>query len=207
MLNKLVMANKNQKGFTLIELIIAVAISGLIIGSIAMAITQIFIGHAQSSGEMTALLQVQNVGYWINRDGPMAEKIEPAITDDPDTPEEGGTDVLVMYYTQYTSWVTDEEGTAILSIKHKVTYYLTDEGQLLRYHHTTEEGSHTPGFPTIDSFPNEPDYDPAVIHVADFISVVEFIDNKLTVTATTGGFNSQSETRTYEIDPRPDEIN
>jgi hypothetical protein len=44
--------------------------------------------------------------------------------------------------------------------------------------------------------------------VAEFIVIdeIEFTDDKLTltVTATVGGFKPASETRTYEITPRPD---
>ena len=55
---------KNQKGFTFIELILAVAITGIITGGITMAITQLLIGNARTSNHMVAIRQVQNAGYW-----------------------------------------------------------------------------------------------------------------------------------------------
>lgn len=105
--------HKNQKGFTLIELIVAIAITALIIGVIVMSIFQVFIVNALSSNHMLAVRQVQNAGYWINHDVQMAQSV---ATDD------GATgfpfDVI------WEEW----DGTL-----NKVTYTLED-GELKRKH-------------------------------------------------------------------------
>ncbi len=202
MLSKLENIIKNQKGFTFIELIIAVAITGLIVGGITLTIIQLFGGHAQSSGEMTTLRQVQNAGYHISRDAQMAETVD--TSDDPGT--EDITEILTVIWTEYHDWksepVLDEEDNIIGYVspitKHKIIYTL-DDNRLDRHEYRT---------PVIRE--DEPiEYSLySVTRVAQYITLCEYNQdsNVLTVTATTGGFKSQTETRTYEINPRPDTI-
>ena len=75
MFHRLGLMNKNQKGFTLIELMVAIAIAGLITGSITTAIFQIFDGNTRSSNHMTAIRQVQNAGDWITNDTLGAQEV------------------------------------------------------------------------------------------------------------------------------------
>ncbi len=67
--------HKNQRGFTLVELIIAIAITGIITGGITMTIFQIFSGNTRTSNHMTAVRQVQNAGYWVSHDAQMAQSV------------------------------------------------------------------------------------------------------------------------------------
>ena len=67
--------NKNQRGFTLLELILAITIGSLIIAGITAAIFQVFIGNARTSSHMTAVRQVQNAGYWVSHDAQMAQSV------------------------------------------------------------------------------------------------------------------------------------
>lgn len=57
----------------MIELLVALAITGLISGGLTMTIFQLFSGNAQSSNQMNVIRQVQNAGYWISRDVQMAQ--------------------------------------------------------------------------------------------------------------------------------------
>jgi prepilin-type N-terminal cleavage/methylation domain-containing protein len=57
---------KDQRGFTLLELLIGIAITGLITTAITMAIFQTFTGSARSSNHMIAVRQVQEAGYWVS---------------------------------------------------------------------------------------------------------------------------------------------
>ncbi len=66
---------RNQRGFTLIELMIAVAIGSLVTGAATMTISQVFTGSARSSNHMIAVRQVQNAGYWVSRDAQMAQTV------------------------------------------------------------------------------------------------------------------------------------
>lgn len=63
---------KGQKGFTLPELLITVAITGLIVSFLGAAIYQIVTVTDYSSQRITAMHELQNVAYWFSRDGQMA---------------------------------------------------------------------------------------------------------------------------------------
>jgi len=72
--------NKNQRGFTVIELLVAIAISGLITSGLTLTIFQVFGGNARNSSEMTVVRQVQNAGHRVSRDTLMAQVVTPAET-------------------------------------------------------------------------------------------------------------------------------
>lgn len=70
--------NKNQKGLTLIELLGALALIGVIGVVVTMATHQVIFGTARSTNHNTAINQVRNAGYWIEKDAQMSlpSKIE-----------------------------------------------------------------------------------------------------------------------------------
>jgi prepilin-type N-terminal cleavage/methylation domain-containing protein len=57
--------HKGQSGFTLVELLIAIALTALITTGVTMAIGQTFTGSTRSVNHMVAVRQVQEAGYWI----------------------------------------------------------------------------------------------------------------------------------------------
>jgi len=63
-----------QKGFTLIEIVIALGIFGLVIAAATGTIAQV-IQSSRSSEHMTALRQVQSAGYWVSKDGIQAQTV------------------------------------------------------------------------------------------------------------------------------------
>ncbi len=65
----------NEKGFTVIELLIGVAIVGFITPIIAMTIMGLLTNQQQATDHNVVLHQVQNAGYWISRDVQMAESV------------------------------------------------------------------------------------------------------------------------------------
>jgi len=113
--HRLGLIHKNQRGFTLVELLVAIAITGLITGGITMTIFQVFAGNARTSNHMTAVRQVQNAGYWISHDAQMARGV--VITGVSGFP-------LTLTWTEYVSG--DE---------HQVVYTLVGD-QLQREHYT-----------------------------------------------------------------------
>ena len=77
-LGRLGRINRDQCGFTLIELIVALAICGLIIGGISTTIAQALTCPAQSNDHMTAVKQVENAIDCMKRDVVQAQTVEPS---------------------------------------------------------------------------------------------------------------------------------
>jgi prepilin-type N-terminal cleavage/methylation domain-containing protein len=66
----------NQAGFTLIEITIGMAISAILVGGIITAIFQMGRASDMGNARVTAVKQVENALYYINRDVQMAQSIE-----------------------------------------------------------------------------------------------------------------------------------
>jgi prepilin-type N-terminal cleavage/methylation domain-containing protein len=73
----------NQKGITLIELLIAVAITGLLAVVIVTSIVQVLNINASSGSRMTAIKQVERSIDRIRMDVQMAQEIATTDIDDP----------------------------------------------------------------------------------------------------------------------------
>ncbi len=170
--------HKSQRGFTLIELLVAIAITGLITGGLTMTIFQVFTVNALSNNHMLAVRQVQNAGYWVSRDAQMAQDV---------APDPGGTGFPLIL--TWTDWETGDV--------YQVEYTLDLVDNKLQRSYSVDDGSTVVTTETI---------------VAQFIDSAEtdlnFTDGKLTltVTAALSGWQPASETRTYEVIPRPDEV-
>jgi prepilin-type N-terminal cleavage/methylation domain-containing protein len=173
---------RGQKGFTLIELAIAMAISGLIAGAVTMTMFQIVDTSGRTSNHMTVVRQVQSAGYWVSKDAQMAQVITTGAEEDDGFPLD----------LKWTEWGGNT---------YHITYTLEDMSggvpkKELQRVEVKNEGS--------------VDEETKNIIVAKFIdsssTSCEYTDGKLTfkVKATLGdGSVVQTETRTYEIIPRP----
>jgi prepilin-type N-terminal cleavage/methylation domain-containing protein len=187
---KFSLIHKGQKGFTLIELMIAIAIGGLIAGSVTMTIFQIVDSSGRTSNHMTAVRQVQSAGYWISHDALMAQDVVIAdeSVDDPD-----GT--RFPFALTWSDWVNNQENTVVYSIV---------GNEIQRSLSTTDYNGNTTTSTTV---------------VAEFIDSTldddgqrktrcnyDDTDGELTFTVTAqvgAGSAAQIETRTYEVIPRP----
>jgi len=96
MRHKLGIINKNQLGFTLIEVLAALAISGMVSTGITMTLYQVVTGSTRTSNHMNAIRQVQNAGYWVSRDAQLIQG-EPDIVKD-------GDDQLESITLTWTDW-------------------------------------------------------------------------------------------------------
>jgi len=67
------MRKTSQQGMTLVELIIAMSISVMIMGSLGSALYQILGATEQGNDQMKALHNIQNAAYWLSIDGQRAE--------------------------------------------------------------------------------------------------------------------------------------
>ena len=173
------LVNNNQKGFTMIEVVIAIAITAIITGGIIMTIFQVFDGNTRSSNHMIAVRQVQNAGYWVSHDTLMALSVEP--TADPDG--------LPLTLT-WTDWNGDE---------HEVVYTLLADNELQREHYINYD-------PVTNPDPDSTIFVAEYINPDPAKTNCQFTSGELimTVTATVGsGSQESSETRVYRILPRP----
>ncbi|MFP3975511.1 MAG: PulJ/GspJ family protein [Chloroflexota bacterium] len=58
----------NQSGMTLVESLIAIAISGLIASALGTAVFQLVTFSERGTDEMTAVHNIQNAARWVSRD-------------------------------------------------------------------------------------------------------------------------------------------
>ncbi|MBA7565592.1 hypothetical protein ES708_07277 [subsurface metagenome] len=72
---------RGQKGFTLVEILVVVAILGVIAVPLAYMTITLLTNPARSNDENVVLQQVRNVGDWISRDVQMARTVD---FDEPD---------------------------------------------------------------------------------------------------------------------------
>lgn len=164
-----------EKGYTYIELVVAITIAALVVAAATMAIFQVLKNSEHNSNHMTAVLQVQNAGYWISRDTQMAQSVTAANLTSPD--------FLVL------SWTGGSSGDV-----YQVVYTLEDMPEsetkmLLRNQSINGEASST----TLVAQYIDPDSEK---------TKCEFINGtlSLTITATVGdGPQMESEIRTYQV--------
>ena len=106
------MTMKNEKGFTIMELLISLVVMAIVAASAGVSITQAFHVTWKNNDMATATRQAQNAGYWISHDAVMAAGI---IGDDPAT-----LDVVETVTLGWNNLATSEV--------HKVRYVLVPEG-------------------------------------------------------------------------------
>jgi len=181
MLYRLGLVDRNQRGFTIVELLISFTVAALVAVGVTTGVFQIVTGNNRTSNHMNAVRQVQEAGYWVSHDTQMAQDVE---TDNVTDPE-------IMKLT-WDEWDNSNE--------HQVVYSLTNMNGGLKQ----LEKQHL----IYDADDNLLDSTTSI--VAQFIDPAmtscSFTGDKLifTVTATVGsGSQKGSETRVYEISPRP----
>jgi len=108
--------NQNQRGFALLTMMIALAISGIIMTAATMTIFQVINGSGRTSNHMVALRQVQNAGYWISYDVQMSQSVEPAAA-----PDQDGLP-LTLTWNEYAS-----------GIEHQIVYELVGDELIRSY--------------------------------------------------------------------------
>jgi len=170
---------QGEKGFTNLELIVAIAIIALVGGATTAAIFQVFKSAERNNDHMTAVSQVQNAGYWISRDTLMAQ----SVTADNLTPP----NFLVL------NWVEESSGD-----EYQVVYTLENmpDGELKKLHRIRSINGGSSNTTLVAQY-IDPNPEKTKCELANGVL-------SLTVTAMVSDHSpAESETRTYQVVPRP----
>jgi len=171
-----------ERGFTLIELTVTVAIVALIAAGANMSVFQVLKGTERSNDHMAAVNQVQNAGYWVSRDTQMAKN----VTVDNLTPPAfllldwtTGEDTVVLHQVTYTLEAMPGSGLKRLMRNHSIDGGAANTALVAQY---------------IDPDPG-------------MTSCQFTVDGTLILTVTasvSSRSQTKTETRVYEVVPRPD---
>ncbi len=168
--------DKNQKGFTLIEILVALGIFGLVAAAASGTIVQV-IQSSRTTDHMTALRQVQSAGYWVSHDGVQAQQV--TISAAPGLP----------FTLTWTDWDDNDI--------HEVEYSLQQD-MAVDYLQRKEVVNGEAANPIIAIVGQYIDPDNTLCEPFD-----QELGGGETFTFTvTATMNQQTETRTYEIKPR-----
>ena len=105
-----------EKGFTIIEVAVATAITVMFCAVVALTAVQIISSSQRNNDWATAVHYTQNIGYWVRQDALMAQSVN--ATDDPET-----TDVEFIIL----NWKNWETGDI-----HNIRYILLDSADSLK---------------------------------------------------------------------------
>ncbi len=170
---------RDEKGFTFVELIVALGIIALVGGAAAMTTFQVFKGTERNSDHMTVVRQVQNAGYWISRDAYMAQSVT--------------VDNLTAPNFLVLNWIEADSGD-----QYQVTYTLENMAagtlKTLRRNHSINGGAANI---TFIAHYIDPDPQKTRSELNNGMLI-------LTVTASvSNGSLTESETGIYQVAPRP----
>jgi prepilin-type N-terminal cleavage/methylation domain-containing protein len=183
--------SKNQMGFTLIELMMAIAITGIISTGVTMTFYQVVTGGARVNNRVTAISQVQHAGYWVTNSAQLAQNV--VVNDDDPTG-----------FPLFLSWVGWDNK------EHEVTYSLEDTaGGLKELKQSVVVGDEDAVEIIVARFINPattPEPGPNETYV-EYIDITgDGLEDTviLRVSVIVGsGREAQVETRVYRIVPRP----
>lgn len=68
---------RGERGFTLVELVVSLAVAGVVFGGIGMGFYHLVTVPDYGNQKLTALHELENAGHWFTRDGQMAESAIP----------------------------------------------------------------------------------------------------------------------------------
>ena len=90
--------SRYEKGFSLISIVVAMAIAGMIAAGAGMTTLQVIRGTERNEDHAQVIQQAHNLGRWFSRDALMADSI--TAGDDPGT---GDDELLTIYWKDWES--------------------------------------------------------------------------------------------------------
>jgi prepilin-type N-terminal cleavage/methylation domain-containing protein len=166
---------KDQRGFTFLELMIAVALTGIVASAITGTILYVFNMNLSTANRMAAVRQVRHVGFWVTPDVQMAKNVT------------RGENQGFPFTLTWTEWETGN----LHEITYSLEYMSSSEFKILKREHY-DSGPDSTTTTIVAEY-----IDPVG---TSFMPEAEGDAFIFTVTATVGG---QSETREYEVKPTP----
>jgi len=100
----------NQKGFTLIEILVAMLVGGMVMAGIVTAVFQIVHGAGQIKEESVALADIDSAAHWLTRDVVLGQSTD-LVNGAPQVSQ------MTLTWNDSTWWAEQEE-----SIAHSVIY-------------------------------------------------------------------------------------
>lgn len=100
----------NQKGFTLIEILVAMLVGGMVMAGIVTAVFQIVYGAGQIKEESVALSDIDSAAHWLTRDVMLGQNTD-LVDGAPEVSQ------MTLIWNDSTWWAEQEE-----SISHSVIY-------------------------------------------------------------------------------------
>jgi prepilin-type N-terminal cleavage/methylation domain-containing protein len=118
------------KGFTLVEVLVALAVGSIVVAGATQVLQQMFFLVPKAEGSMLAMRQVQFAGHWIDRDALMAQVITPT-----DNLTRNLNDHLSTLVMSHVEWNPSDNTTVVKT----VTYFLGTDHKLIRTEVVTDE--------------------------------------------------------------------
>jgi prepilin-type N-terminal cleavage/methylation domain-containing protein len=192
--NRLRDLNRNQRGFTLIELVVAIAITAIISSAVGTVVYQVVKINSTSTNHQIAISQIQNAVNSISRDAEQVQQLSPLTTQNITSSAITAVSNQISFnFTQVSPnslklWWVDWSGT-----EHLILYKVDANHKLIRevyndlQHHTLVSSS----------------------QIATNVSAASGNWNTSTktlniqITVTVGTVNAATEIRTFQIIPRP----
>ncbi len=173
--------HRNERGFTLVELLVSLPIAALVVYAATGAIIEV-LNSTRASNYMLAYRQVQNAGYWVSHDAIQAQDVDDCW----EGPDDRGFPLTLTW----TDWDSGAE--------YVITYTLEDMASGVKYLQRQESVNGVPSaiapageYIYIDIDPNEP------------TNCVWDEDAKVLTFTVKAQVGQQTATRTYEVKPRP----
>jgi len=177
-----------QRGFSLIEITVVVAISSFIVTGTVLSLHQMVIGGNDVREDMTSTQFVQNAGKWTRQDVLMSQTI--SSEDNPDTDE---NETMTLYWAG-TSYKDAQDNDCI--DYYEVSYYLDGEELRRKENVTTKVYNSSGGL--VDTIEDE-----GITLVSDDITGFTINSDNMTFVLSITSLVGNAETeKTYELFPR-----